>query len=133
MTLPATAYFSPLHTFFSLFTSTFTNMSTTTTPKRPAEEAAAPSEPEPEPPRKKQLRKRLCIVCDAEKGINQFPSPKKVSSHEHDANVCRACYLSHLETEIDSKTWDQVACPECPTTLTYKEVKDMTSAENFAK
>jgi hypothetical protein len=108
-------------------------MSTPTTSKRPAEEAETPSEDHPEPPRKKQLRKRTCLVCDAEKGINQFPSPKKVSSHEHDPNVCRPCYLSHLKTEIDSKNWDEVACPECPITLAYKEVKDMTSAENFAK
>jgi hypothetical protein len=85
------------------------------------------------PPKKKQLPRRTCLVCDAEKGINQFPSPKRVSSHEHEQNVCRPCYLSHLENEIDSKSWDEVACPECSITLTYKEVKDMTSTENFAK
>jgi hypothetical protein len=91
------------------------------------------SEDAVEPPKKKHLPRRTCLVCDAEKGINQFPSAKRVSSHEHEQNVCRPCYLSHLENEIDSKTWDEVACPECPITLTYKEVKDMTSAENFAK
>ncbi|CAD0110920.1 unnamed protein product [Aureobasidium uvarum] len=79
------------------------------------------------------MRKRTCLVCDAEKGINQFPSQKRVSSHEHDQNVCRPCYLSHLEIEIDSKNWDEVACPECPTALTFTEVKDMTTAQNFAK
>ncbi|KAI4828019.1 hypothetical protein E4T44_09914 [Aureobasidium sp. EXF-8845] len=91
------------------------------------------SEDEVEPPKKKHLPRRTCLVCDAEKGINQFPSAKRVSSHEHEQNVCRPCYLSHLENEIDSKAWDEVACPECPITLTYKEVKDMTSVEKFAK
>jgi hypothetical protein len=86
-----------------------------------------------ESPKKKQLPKRMCLVCDTEKGINQFPSRKRVSSHEHEQNVCRPCYLGHLKTEIDSKNWDEVACPECSITLTYKEVKDMTSTENFAK
>jgi hypothetical protein len=91
------------------------------------------SQDEVEPPKKKQLPKRTCLVCDAEKGINQFPSPKRVSSHEHKQNICRPCYLTHLENEIDSKSWDEVACPECSVTLTYREVKDMTSPENFAK
>lgn len=90
-------------------------------------------EDEAEPPKKKQMSRRTCLVCDAEKGINQFPSPKRVSSHEHEQNVCRPCYRSHLDNEIDSKNWDEVACPECPVTLTYKEVKDMTSTGNFAK
>ncbi|KAI4738723.1 hypothetical protein E4T50_10806 [Aureobasidium sp. EXF-12298] len=90
------------------------------------------SEDEAEPPKKKQMSRRTCLVCDVEKGINQFPSPKRVSSHEHEQNVCRPCYLSHLNNEIDSKNWDEVACPECPITLTYKEVENMTNAENFA-
>ncbi|KAI4721530.1 hypothetical protein E4T48_02122 [Aureobasidium sp. EXF-10727] len=101
--------------------------------KRPWESESNSAEVEVEPPRKKQLRKRTCLVCDVEKGINQFPSPKKVSSHEHDQNVCRHCYLGHLKIEISSKNWDDVACPECPIALTYKEVKDMTTTENFAK
>ena len=102
-------------------------------PKKRTLKVESSSDDETEPPKKKQMSRRTCLVCDVEKGINRFPSPKKVSSHEHEQNVCRRCYLSHLETEIDSKSWDEVACPECPVTLTYKEVKDMTSAENFAK
>jgi hypothetical protein len=91
------------------------------------------SQSEPEPPRKKQLRKHTCLVCDVEKGINQYPSPKKVSFHQHGSNICRHCFLRHLETELDSKNWDQVACPECPVVLTYREVKSLTDPVRFAK
>ncbi|KAH0362143.1 hypothetical protein KCU65_g8209, partial [Aureobasidium melanogenum] len=108
-------------------------MSAPDTFKRPAEDVADPPGEEETPPRKKQLRKRTCLVCDVEKGINQFPSPKKVSSHDHGPNVCRHCYLSHVETEIDSKNWDEVACPECPIKLTYAEVDHMTYAEDWDK
>jgi uncharacterized paraquat-inducible protein A len=91
-----------------------------------------PSEDEVEPPRKRQMAKRTCLVCDDEKGINQFPSARKVSSHGHEHNVCRHCYLTHLQNQIDMKSWDKITCPECPITLTYREVKDMASAEDFA-
>ncbi|CAD0098973.1 unnamed protein product, partial [Aureobasidium mustum] len=101
--------------------------------KRSAEETATTSKGQSGPPKKKQCRKRTCLVCDTKKHYTQFPSQTKVSSHDHGANVCRLCYFSHLEVEIDSKNWDEVACPECPTKLTYQEVESMTNAENFAK
>lgn len=108
-------------------------MSTNGITKRPAEDVADSSEEETRPPRKKHLRKRTCLVCDVEKGINQFPSSKRVSFHDHGSNICRPCFIRHVEVEIDSKNWDQVACPECPTILEYNEVKKMTSAEKFEK
>ncbi|KAH0264305.1 hypothetical protein KCU91_g12141, partial [Aureobasidium melanogenum] len=108
-------------------------MSVPETTKRPAEDVADSSEDESRPPRKKHLPKRTCLVCDVEKGINQFPSSKRVSSHDHGSNVCRPCFLRHVEVEIDSKNWDQVACPECEIVLEYNEVKKMTSAEKFEK
>lgn len=107
-------------------------MSTTKKLKR-VFEVDSSSEDEIHLKKKKQLPRRKCLVCDAEKGSNQFPSHKRVSSHEHDHNVCRPCYRSHLKSEIDSKDWNEVACPECPITLTYKEVKNMTTTRNFAK
>lgn len=110
-------------------------MSTNKIRKRFLEDGSSSEEEESPRGNKKRirLRRRTCLVCDAEKGINQFPSHKKVSSHEHDHNVCRSCYRSHLESEIDSKEWNEVACPECSIALTYREVKSMTTARKFAK
>ncbi|THX55694.1 hypothetical protein D6D06_04768 [Aureobasidium pullulans] len=96
----------------------------------PPVETAEPVEP---PKKKRVLSRRTCTVCDTNKGSNQFPSLTKVSSHDHEANVCRACYMVHIQVEIDSKMWDQVACPECAVLLGYEEVKNMTDAENFTK
>ncbi|KAG9747735.1 hypothetical protein KCU73_g7274, partial [Aureobasidium melanogenum] len=108
-------------------------MAASNTLKRSAEETTTPCKAQSGPPKKKQCRKRICLVCDTKKHFSQFPSHTKVSSHDHGANVCRPCYFSHLEVEIDSKSWDEVACPECPIKLTYQEVEHMTNAENFAK
>jgi len=109
------------------------SMAVTKTLKRPAEEAVNPCKDQANPPKKKKGHKRSCVVCDTNKHYNQFPSQTKVSSHEHGANVCRPCYVRHLEVEIDSKTWDEVACPECPVKLTYSEVENMANPEDFAK
>lgn len=92
-----------------------------------------PVEPVEPPKKKRVLSRRTCTVCDTNKGSNQFPSSTKVSSHDHEANVCRACYMVHIQVEIDSKMWDQVACPECAVLLGYEEVKNMTNAEDFSK
>ncbi|KAI4831225.1 hypothetical protein E4T44_09621 [Aureobasidium sp. EXF-8845] len=108
-------------------------MATSKKSKRPAEEPATPSEGHVNRPKKKQCRKPTCVVCGTKKYFNQFPGQAKVNSHEHGANVCRSCYVSHLKVEIDSKTWDEVACPECPVRLTYNEVENMADPEDFAK
>ncbi|KAH0263849.1 hypothetical protein KCU91_g12445, partial [Aureobasidium melanogenum] len=108
-------------------------MSTTKKLKRHYFERDSSSEDEIQSRKRTHLPKRTCFVCEIEKRINHFPNHKQVSSHEHDHNVCEPCYRSHLENEIDSKSWNEVACPECSITLTYKEVKTMTTARNFAK
>ena len=109
-------------------------MAVSKTLKRLAEEPATPCKDQSEPPKKKKkCRKRTCVVCDTKKHFNQFPAQAKVSSHDHGANVCRPCYIRHLEVEIDSKTWDELACPECPVRLTYNEVENMSNADDFAK
>jgi len=41
--------------------------------------------------------------------------------------------MINIQIEIDSKIWDQVACPECAVPLGYEEVKNMTNAEDFSK
>ncbi|THW95736.1 hypothetical protein D6D15_01245 [Aureobasidium pullulans] len=99
----------------------------------PPIETVEPVEPVEPPKKKRVLSRRTCTVCDTNKGSNQFPSSTKVSSHDHGANVCRACYMIHIQVEIDSKMWDQVACPECAVLLGYEEVKNMTNAEDFSK
>ncbi|KAH0020868.1 hypothetical protein KCU78_g6320, partial [Aureobasidium melanogenum] len=118
--------------FLSSASTSTTAMSTTKKLKRYLELDSSLEDEIPSK-KKKQLSRRTCLVCDVEEGTNQFPNHKKVSSHEHDHNVCDPCYRSHLENEIDSKGWNEVACPECSIMLTYKEVKNMTTAENFAK
>lgn len=80
-----------------------------------------------------ERRERTCLVCDDAKYADHFPSTKEVSSHHHGANVCRDCYLSHVKVEIDSKQWDEIACPECTATLSCEEVKSMTSTGSFVK
>jgi hypothetical protein len=120
--------------FYSLSsTGTIVTMTPTKNLKRIAEEPATPSKGQAKPPKKKQCRKPRCVVCGTKKYFNQFPGQAKVSSHDHGANVCRSCYVSHLKVEIDSKIWDEVACPECPVRLTYNEIENMADAEDFAK
>lgn len=87
----------------------------------------------PEPPKKRQLSRRLCIICDSEKAINQFPKWRRVSFHDHGSNTCRPCFLRHVEVQIDTRNWDEVSCPECNVVLAFHEVKNMTNKDYFDK
>lgn len=81
---------------------------------------------------KKSRVTRTCVVCDVDQYSFGFPSSKRVASHGHGLNTCRACYRMHLENEINTKLWDQVSCPECEAVLEYHEVKNMGISEDHS-
>ncbi|CAC9889926.1 unnamed protein product [Aureobasidium pullulans] len=76
---------------------------------------------------------RMCEVCGEDKSINSFPNATQVSSHDHQHDVCHECFAMHLDVEVDSKMWDQVSCPQCPSLLQQHEIQNLATPECFAK
>ncbi|THW86712.1 hypothetical protein D6D15_07189 [Aureobasidium pullulans] len=76
---------------------------------------------------------RMCEVCGEDKSTNSFPNATQVSSHDHEHDVCHECFAMHLDVEVDSKMWDQVSCPQCPSLLQQHEIQNLATPECFAK
>ncbi|THZ86004.1 hypothetical protein D6C84_02879 [Aureobasidium pullulans] len=76
---------------------------------------------------------RMCEVCGEDKSINSFPNATQVSSHDHEYDVCHECFTMHLDVEVDSKMWDQISCPQCPSLLQQHEIQNLATPECFAK
>ena len=90
---------------------------------------ADPAETSPKRKKGKVVRKE-CTVCCTEVAINRFPKLPHKGAGLHDRSVCFNCWEQHLATEIDSKGWDSISCPECEQRLDGSEIKKLASDES---
>ena len=93
----------------------------------------SPDDDERKPDKKRTMQRRSCAICDKDRAINQFPNKRKVSSHGHASDVCRACYRQHVDAMVDTMVDGQIACPMCPEKLTPKEIESFLAEESLQK
>ena len=77
-------------------------------------------------------RTRNCVVCSETIPIPEFPA---LMSCEHVPEVCTDCYKSWIASELDSKSWKEIGCPEsgCKQLLKHAEVQQYAAPEVYAK
>jgi len=90
--------------------------------------ARTPKEPSPPPP----PTERECTVCADSFQVQDFPS---LSTCAHEPDVCHTCFLQWLSMQIDSTTWERIACPAsgCGSQITHDDVKTYAPADVFAR
>lgn len=92
------------------------------------------AEEEMKPPKKRTMARRLCLVCDRERGINQFPAKRRVSSHNHENDVCRTCFNTHIESVMENSLGGEIPCPQCDeSTLSPHEIKSIIHSSSVDK
>ena len=81
----------------------------------------------------RKSREQECIVCcDTLKG-SQFPESKITENCTHEANTCIECIGHHIDTQLETRMWNQLNCPECPAMLGYADVKRNASVTTFQR
>lgn len=74
-----------------------------------------------------------CSICMLLLPAYQFPQRPLAVTCRHVPAACLACLAQSLEGQIEELPWDHVACPECPSRLTFDVVKRFSSAEAFER
>jgi len=65
-----------------------------------------------------------CLICTDEKDlIDSFPPEVPTEKCNHSVNTCSECLQEWVKSELDSKGWDKISCPECKEVLRYAEVR----------
>ena len=85
------------------------------------------------PVRKRTMQRRECVVCARDRAINQFPHKRKISLHGHGNDVCRCCFRTHVETQIESMASSEIPCPVCDVNLSPKEIELLTNEDSLIK
>ncbi|KAI1297604.1 hypothetical protein F5Y03DRAFT_409723 [Xylaria venustula] len=67
---------------------------------------------------------QTCTICAEKKRVSDMPARGRITEDcEHKASVCKECIKNWITYSMETTTWDQLSCPECPTLLSHREVE----------
>ncbi|KAL2355489.1 hypothetical protein BJ546DRAFT_690698 [Cryomyces antarcticus] len=80
-----------------------------------------------------QRRTRDCVVCGDELPTLSFPVKGPTASCAHEVKTCQGCLEQWVASELSSKGWDRIRCPECPELLQHPDVHRAAAKDVFEK
>lgn len=66
---------------------------------------------------------RECAVCTYTKSVSEFPGASITKSCNHPPMTCLECIAMSIRTDLNSKLWNEIRCPECRELLQYADVQ----------
>ena len=79
------------------------------------------------------ISEQVCKVCLESVEMEQFPGRKLTLACDHEATVCQSCLATSISTQLSSKIWDQISCPDCGAGLGHQDIKDFADEETFQR
>jgi hypothetical protein len=76
---------------------------------------------------------RSCIICTDDFSATLKPPGWITISCTHEPSVCCGCMALCIKSDLESKIWNQITCPECKTLLVYEDIQRLADPETFAK
>lgn len=74
-----------------------------------------------------------CIICTDDFSATLKPPMWISVSCLHKPSVCCGCLAMWIKSDLESKIWNQLTCPECKTLLAYEDIQRLADPETFAK
>jgi hypothetical protein len=74
-----------------------------------------------------------CIICTNDFSATRKPPGWISLSCLHEPSVCCDCLAQCIKNDLESKIWNQIACPECKTLLVHEDIGRLADTETFAK
>lgn len=70
-----------------------------------------------------------CIVCTDSKPVAEFPGAAITKTCAHPPTTCLDCVAVSIRSDLDTRLWNEIRCPECRETLQYDDVQRYADAE----
>lgn len=74
-----------------------------------------------------------CVVCTDNKGVELFPRFSITGSCSHSPNTCLECVQLSIESDLNSKLWTEIRCPECRELLEYADIQRYANKQTFMR
>lgn len=85
------------------------------------------------PPIKLPEAPQGCIICTEDITPSVSPPAWITKECAHPPSICVPCLAKCIRTDLDSKIWNQIKCPECNIPLIYDDVKRLADPDTFAR
>lgn len=74
-----------------------------------------------------------CIIC-VENFSSTVTRPAWISlACTHEPSVCSVCISRSIKSDLETRIWDQIRCPECQTLLIYDDIKRLADPATFER
>lgn len=80
-----------------------------------------------------RLPKQECPICTERQSILHFPQRPITEACAHEASICLGCISRSIIAQMETMMWDQLACPLCPTLLTFADMKAWAKRKDFER
>ncbi|KAL6400662.1 hypothetical protein AUP68_16376 [Ilyonectria robusta] len=74
-----------------------------------------------------------CVVCTETKGVGFFPRFSITASCTHSPTTCLECIQLSIESDMSSKLWTEIRCPECRELLEYADIQRFANKQTFVR
>ena len=74
-----------------------------------------------------------CPICTEQESLFNFPQRRITSTCTHRPNICLQCVSQSVKVQMETKMWDQLACPLCPELLTFADMQAWASSDDFER
>ena len=92
--------------------------------------AEAQDQPRPPTPSPRRIE---CVVCSETKDSQEFPQLPVSVSCSHETRTCSSCVSAAIRSDLESKLWTEICCPECEERLEYADVQRHGDEETFLR
>ncbi|KAL2265816.1 hypothetical protein VTJ83DRAFT_6916 [Remersonia thermophila] len=72
---------------------------------------------------------RDCVICTYTKAVTEFPAVAVTKDCTHEINSCLECIARCIRSELESRLWNDIRCPECRAKLDPVDVQRLADAE----
>ena len=76
---------------------------------------------------------QVCTVCLESFDAEGLPRRRLTSACDHEHTICQSCLATSISTQLSSKIWDQINCPDCGAGLEHQDIKDFANEETFQR
>ncbi|KAL6864189.1 hypothetical protein J3F83DRAFT_742860 [Trichoderma novae-zelandiae] len=76
---------------------------------------------------------RDCSICADTKESILFPRFSPTASCEHPPTACLECLERSIRSDLTSKIWTDIRCPECRESLDYTDIQRYADEETFKR
>jgi transcription initiation factor IIE alpha subunit len=61
--------------------------------------------------------------------VADFPTVAITKACTHEPTTCVICVATSIRTDLNSRLWNEIKCPECRETLEYDDVQRFADEE----